>query len=113
MSDYGQGAIDLIEILGVDAEAVVGDLMNKLKDEATLSARNIYELGQMNKKQFEQIINIEAEHKAHLELIDEIAARHDIKVKCRSCDEYYVMDFELSLYDPQHSYCGRSDRCCP
>lgn len=113
MSDYGQGAIDLLEVLGVDADAVVGDLMNKLKEDAALSERNISALGEMNKAQFEEIVRLKAEHYAHLELIDEVAAHNTISVLCKSCDNSYVMDYELSQYDPQQSYCGGSDRCCP
>jgi len=113
MSDYGQGAIDLIEILGVDAEAVVGDLMEKLKTTRDLNFNVIEALKSIDRRKDEHLEKVMADHKEHLELIDEIAAYNDIKVKCRSCDEYYVMDFELSLYDPHNSYCGRSDRCCP
>lgn len=106
MSDYGQGAIDLMGILGVDAEDVVGDLMVKLKNSQEFANNQIRDLQ-------EKLRLTKEGHKAHLELIDYVAARNSIKVLCSSCDEYYPMDFELSLYDPQHSYCGGSDRCCP
>ena len=106
MSDYGQGAIDLMEVLGVDAEAVVGDLMEKLKNSQEFANNQIRDLQERLRKAKE-------DHKAHLELIDEVAAHNTIRVLCRSCDNSYVMDYELSLYDPQQSYCGGSDRCCP
>lgn len=113
MSDYGNGAIELMEILDLDPAVVVGDLMNKLKEDAELAARNISILGEMNKAQFEEIARLKDEHKAHLELIDEVAAHNHITVLCRSCDNSYTMDYELSQFDPQQSYCGRSPACCP
>lgn len=113
MSDYGNGAIELMEILDLDPAVVVGDLMNKLKADAELATRNISVLGEMNKAQFEEIARLKAAHEAHLELIDDVANHNTIRVLCKSCDNSYVMDYELSLFDPQQSYCGGSDRCCP
>lgn len=106
MSEYGQGAIDLMGVLGVDAEEVVGDLMEKLKNSQEFANNQIRDLQETLRK-------TKADHKAHLELIDEVAAHNTIRVLCRSCDNSYTMDYELSLFDPQQSYCGGSDRCCP
>lgn len=104
--DYGQGAIDLMELMGVDADDVVGDLMVKLKLVQQQADARYNTL----KDKLDEVV---AEHKAHLEVIDDIASRHDISVPCRSCDNYYVLDFELSKYDANMSYCGGSPRCCP
>lgn len=106
MSDYGQGAIDLMSVLGVDADDVVGDLMEKLKL-VQEQANNKYDL--LSAK----LHKVLADHQDHLDIIDEVASRHDINVPCRSCGENYEIDWELSKYDPETSYCGRSERCCP
>lgn len=113
MSDYGEGALALIEAMGLNPTAVIGELMRKLKADAELSERNIAALSACLDSQSATIFKLKEEHKEHLELIDEVAAHNTIRVLCRSCDNSYVMDYELSLYDPQHSYCGGSDRCCP
>lgn len=135
MSDYGQGAIDLMEILGVDADAVVGDLMEamhtlktqcedrvvaaehkyKLMQALAGSQRTTYE-AQIASMKIDHLADIDGRHKvykAHLEEIDIVAARNIIKVKCKSCDEDYVIEWDLSEHDSDSSYCGRSERCCP
>lgn len=106
MSDYGRGAIDLMSVLGVDADDVVGDLMEKLK----LVQENADHRYALLK---DKIDLIQSGHKAQLEIIDDVASRNNINVPCRSCGEHYEIDWELSKYDPDTSYCGRSDRCCP
>lgn len=106
MSEYGEGAVRLLEIMGIDAETAVADLMDKLRHVEAFANGRIEEL-------YQEIGKLKADHKAHLELIDEVSSCSSIRVPCKSCDEYYVMDYELSLYDPAQSYCGRSDRCCP
>lgn len=135
MSDYGQGAIDLMEILGVDAEAVVGDLMEAMHtiktqcEDRVAAAEHKYKLMQAlcssQRTTYEARIESQSKsncadadgrykaYKAHLDEIDDIAANNDIKVKCRSCDEYYYIDFALSEYKHDMSYCGRNERCCP
>jgi hypothetical protein len=35
------------------------------------------------------------------------------RAECRSCGEDYVMDCDAREFDPDYSYCGRSDRCLP
>lgn len=135
MSEYGQGAIDLMEILGVDAEAVVGDLMEKLKSTQSEAEFRLQEL-QLKYNLMQALVSsqrtayearIESQsksncadadgrykaYKAHLDEIDDMAANNDIKVKCRSCDEYYYIDCALSEYKHDMSYCGRNERCCP
>lgn len=111
--DYGQGAIDLLEILGVDAEAVVGDLMNKMREDALLNDRNILTMSELLKNKNDQIEKLKVEHQAHLEEINEIASDSNIEVKCRSCDEYYVLDYPLSEFKADMSYCGSNESCCP
>lgn len=124
MSDYGQGAIDLMEILGVDAKDVVGDLMvamhtvknkYKLMQALVSSQRTAYEeqIASQSKSHCADTDGRYKAYKAHLEEIDDVAANNDIKVKCRSCDKYYYIDFALSEYKSDTSYCGRSERCCP
>lgn len=135
MSDYGQGAIDLMEILGVDAEAVVGDLMEAMHtvksqcEDRETAAEHKYKLMQAlvssQRTSFEaQIEGMRRDHlaetdgrwkayQARLEEIDEVAANSHIEVKCRSCDEYYVLDYEISQFKQETSYCGRSEGCCP
>lgn len=106
MSDYARGAIDLMGVLGVDADDVVGDLMEKLKL-VQEQANNKYAL---LKAKLDLIV---VDHQTQLNIIDEVASNHTITVPCRSCGEHYEIDWELSKYDPETSYCGRSDRCCP
>lgn len=106
MSEYGEGAVRLLEVMGVDAEQAVLDLMDKLCAVEAFANGRVEELQQ-------EVGKLKANHKAHLELIDEVAAQAEFKVECRSCNEYYVMDYELSLFDPEHSYCGKSEWCCP
>lgn len=135
MSDYGRGAIDLMGVLGVDAQSVVGDLMEAMHtvktqcEDRVAAAEHKYKLMQAlvnsQRTAYEERIASQSKshcadadgrykaYKAHLEEIDEVAANNDIKVKCRSCDEYYYIDFALSEYKSDMSYCGRSDRCCP
>lgn len=111
--EYGQGAAELMEILGLDPSEVVGDLMNKLKSDAEVSERNIRNLSQTIEAQYIKIEKLIADHKAHLEEIDELVQDCTMKVPCRSCGEYYALDYEVSLYKADTSYCGRSDSCCP
>ena len=33
--------------------------------------------------------------------------------ECRSCECSYVFDCDAREFDPDYSYCGRSDRCTP
>ena len=106
MSDYGRGAIDLMGVLGVDADDVVGDLMERLKL-VQEQANNKYAL---LKDKLEEVLS---DHQTQLDIIDDVAGQHDINVPCRSCGEYYEIYAVLSKYDPETSYCGRSDRCCP
>lgn len=104
--EYGQGAIDLMEILGVDAEAVVGDLMEKLKSTTELANAEIASLRGVLSEQ-------KVQHEAQLEEMNAVASDSNIEVKCRSCDEYYVLDYPLSEFKAEMSYCGFSERCCP
>lgn len=128
MSEYGQGAIDLLEILGIDADAAVGDLMTKLKssnDQANSRIRDLQErVGQLVATHIlekttitdawaEDIRTQQLKHAAHLEDIDSVAAEAHIEVLCRSCEEYYTLDYEISQFRVDTSYCGRSESCCP
>ena len=135
MSEYGQGAIDLMEVLGVDADAVVGDLMEAMHtvktqcEDRVAAAEHKYKLMQAlvgsQRASYEEQLALQSKshlaetdgrwkaYQAHLEEIDDVAANNDIKVKCRSCDEYYVIEWDLSSHKADMSYCGRSDRCCP
>lgn len=45
--------------------------------------------------------------------IDSDMADANIKVKCRRCDEYYTLDYDVSEFTSDTSYCGRSEFCCP
>lgn len=49
--------------------------------------------------------------KRQLKVIDNLSV--DVKVKCVCCGEYYDIWCDLSEFDPENSYCGRSERCCP
>lgn len=105
-SAYGQGAIDILDILGIDYEGVVGDLMNKLllTQESASSQIGVLQ---------SELSRVIADHKNHLEIIDEVCASATITAKCRSCDSYYQIDYDISNYDPDVSYCGRSEWCTP
>ncbi len=35
------------------------------------------------------------------------------EAECRSCGCSYVFDCDAREFDPNYSYCGRSDRCIP
>jgi hypothetical protein len=35
------------------------------------------------------------------------------RAECRSCGNDYVMDCDAREFDPNYSYCGRSEWCCP
>jgi len=48
-----------------------------------------------------------------IEQIDSDMAHANIQVKCRSCDEYYNLDYDVSEFSRDMSYCGGSPRCCP
>jgi hypothetical protein len=47
-----------------------------------------------------------------IEEIDSDMADANIQVKCRSCDEYYSLDYDVSEFSRDMSYCGGSPRCC-
>lgn len=51
--------------------------------------------------------------KNQLAHIDSEFACANIEVKCRSCGNYYNMDYEVSQFTQEMSYCGGSDRCLP
>lgn len=36
-----------------------------------------------------------------------------VRAYCRSCGNSYTYDCEIEDFDPDMSYCGRSDRCIP
>lgn len=38
---------------------------------------------------------------------------NDWIAECRSCECSYVFDCDAREFDPDYSYCGRSDRCTP
>lgn len=41
-------------------------------------------------------------------------AKGDLIGMCRRCDCFYVIDWDIEEgFDPDMSYCGRSERCCP
>lgn len=48
-----------------------------------------------------------------IEEIDSEFACANIEVKCRSCGNYYRMDYEVSQFTQEMSYCGGSDKCLP
>lgn len=50
---------------------------------------------------------------SRIEQIDSDMAHANIQVKCRSCDEYYSLDYDVSEFSRDMSYCGGSPRCCP
>lgn len=51
--------------------------------------------------------------KNQLSHIDSEFAHANIEVKCRSCGNYYSMDYEVSQFTQEMSYCGGSDKCLP
>lgn len=51
--------------------------------------------------------------KNQLAHIDSEFACANIEVKCRSCGNYYRMDYEVSQFTQEMSYCGESDKCLP
>lgn len=106
MSEYSDGAVDILAVMGLDAKAAVAGLMEELR---SVQASSKSELEALQGK----LEETKASHKAQLEVIDEVASRHTIRVKCRSCEEYYAIDWDLSLYDPQTSYCGKGEWCTP
>lgn len=51
--------------------------------------------------------------KNQLANIDSEFSCANIEVKCRSCGNYYRMDYEVSQFTQEMSYCGGSDKCLP
>lgn len=46
--------------------------------------------------------------------MDDIALHaQSLKIKCRSCEQYYDIPCDLSEMNMDMSYCGGSPRCCP
>lgn len=54
-----------------------------------------------------------SEHKEHIEYMDEIARSNTISLNCRSCDNSYEPDCELSEMSHEGNYCGRNEWCTP
>jgi hypothetical protein len=48
-----------------------------------------------------------------IEQIDSDMADANIQVKCRSCENYYTLDYDVSEFSADMSYCGGSPQCCP
>ena len=99
MADYERGLREAMHIFNVhpSSNTVVG-LMLRLN------------------RQSESIRDLQNEVKklkASIETTDNVMAEAEISVSCIVCDRYYVLDYEVSNYDPAMSYCGRSERCCP
>lgn len=45
--------------------------------------------------------------------IDSFMDNAIIQVECRSCGDYYHLDYAVSDFNPSMSYCGRRESCCP
>lgn len=45
--------------------------------------------------------------------IDSFMDNAIIQVECRSCGDYYHLDYAVSDFKPSMSYCGKSESCCP
>lgn len=48
-----------------------------------------------------------------IEQMDEDFASAQIKVKCRCCENYYTLSYDVSEFTADMSYCGGSPQCCP
>lgn len=106
MSEYGEGAVRLLDVMGIDAETAVSDLIDKLRLVEEFANGRVEEL-------HKELIKLKSDHKEHLAEIDDLVSEGTVKVKCRSCDDYYVLDYEISLFDKDQSYCGKNEWCCP
>lgn len=52
-------------------------------------------------------------HLEHIEYMDEIARENDWEMTCRSCQQSYSPDCELSEMSHEGNYCGKNQWCCP
>lgn len=48
-----------------------------------------------------------------IEQIDSDMADANIQVKCRSCESYYRLDYDVSEFSSDMSYCGKDPHCLP
>lgn len=48
-----------------------------------------------------------------IEQIDSDMADAKIQVKCRSCEGYYTLDYDVSEFSSDMSYCGKDPHCLP
>lgn len=48
-----------------------------------------------------------------IEQIDSDMADANIQVKCRSCEGYYTLGYDVSEFSSDMSYCGKDPHCLP
>lgn len=120
MSDYTDGAVDLLDALGIDAEAAVVGLMHKLKSLQGLTSGELVRLNSQVTKLTEALAQKDADievikdkHREHLDEIDDVVSEGGLKVECKCCGKLYTIDYGISSFRREDSYYGASERCTP
>lgn len=52
-------------------------------------------------------------NKKHIAYMDDIARENDIHMVCRSCQNKWQPDCELSEINDEGNFCGKDEFCCP
>lgn len=52
-------------------------------------------------------------HKKHIAYMDDIARDNRIEMECRSCQNKWVPDCELSEISDEGNFCGKNEFCTP